>query len=83
MYNCLSSMYPNNLWFYLNRWYAKRAMNQNDTHTRAYMSDSSSNIARKNLLNIVFIYLIIKMLYILLFVNLRPYYCTDYFPLKS
>ena len=58
-------------------------MNQNDTHTRAYMSDSSSNIARKNLLNIVFIYLIIKMLYILLFVNLRPYYCTDVFALKS
>lgn len=58
-------------------------MNQNETHTRAYMSDSSSMIARKNLLNIVFIYLKIKMLYILLFVNLRPYYCTDVFALKS
>ena len=76
-------MNPNILWFYLNRWYAKRAMNQNETHTKVYMSDSSSNIARKNLLNIVFIYLKIKMLYILLFVNLRPYYCTDYFALIS
>ena len=58
-------------------------MSQNETHTRVYMSDSSSNIARKNLLNIVFIFLIINMLYILLFVNLRPYYCTDYFALIS
>ena len=62
MYNRLSSMYPNILWFYLNRWYANKAMNQNDTHTRVYMSDSSSMIARKNLLNIVFIFFIIKML---------------------
>lgn len=62
MYNCLSSILPKILWIYLNRWYAKRAMNQNDTHTRVYMSDSSSMIARKNLLNIVFIYLIINML---------------------
>ena len=58
-------------------------MSQNETHTRVYMSDSSSNIARKNLLNIVFIFLIINMLYILLFVNLHPYYCTDVFALKS
>ena len=57
-------------------------MNQNDTHTRVYMSDSSSMIALKNLLNIVFIFLKIKMLYTLKFGNLRPYYCTDVFPLK-
>ena len=58
-------------------------MSQNETHTRVYMSDSSSNIARKNLLNIVFIHLEINMLYILSTVNLRPYYCTDVFALKS
>ena len=54
-------------------------MNQKDTHTRVYMSDSSLMIARNIFLKIAFIYLKIKMLYILLSVNLRPYYCTDVF----
>lgn len=52
-------------------------MNQNETHTRVYMSDSSLMIARNIFLKIVFIFLIFKMLHILLSVNLRPYYCTD------
>ena len=58
-------------------------MNQKDTHTRVYMSDSSLMIVRKIFLKIVFIYLKIKMLYYLLSVNLRPYYCTDDFSLES
>lgn len=58
-------------------------MNQKDTHTRVYMSDSSLMIARNIFLKIAFIYLIIKMLHILSSVNLRPYYCTDDFSLES
>lgn len=58
-------------------------MNQKDTHTRVYMSDSSLMIARKIFLKIVFIYLKIKMLHYLLSVNLRPYYCTDDFSSES
>lgn len=58
-------------------------MNQNETHTRVYMSDSSSMIVRNTFLKIAFIYLKIKMLHILLFVNLHPYYCTDDFSLES
>ena len=54
-------------------------MNQNETHTRVYMSDSSLMISRNIFLKIAFIYLIFKMLHILLSVNLRPYYCTDDF----
>ena len=54
-------------------------MNQKDTHTRVYMSDSSLMIARNIFLKIAFIYLKIKMLHYLLSVNLRPYYCTDVF----
>lgn len=58
-------------------------MNQKDTHTRVYMSDSSLMIARNIFLKIAFIYLIFKMLYTLLSVNLHPYYCTDDFSLES